>query len=59
MAIELSYDIKLKSNESKLTKHADICKDCVKEKGILQILANRDWQVWNKAGFKWEDPPKE
>jgi len=41
-----------------MTKPCDICAECVKEKGILDILANIAWKSWNQGSRSWEKPQK-
>jgi len=51
-----AYELKLKRNETKLTKSADVCHNCIKEKGILEHLAEAKWRKWNQKTFSWEVP---
>ncbi len=55
---ENSYGIKLRNNDTGLTKPADICADCCKAKGILDILGNIAWKEWNQSGRSWKTPQK-
>jgi hypothetical protein len=34
----------------------DMCHDCVKSKGILDIMSAIAWKNWNKATFAYETP---
>ena len=51
-----SYELKLRKSDTGLTKSADVCHDCIKEKGFLDILANRAWKKWNQTSKKWVTP---
>lgn len=55
---ESSYEMKLRSNESKMTKAIDVCHDCVTDKGILEIMSSFAWKEWDNKSRSWVKPQK-
>jgi len=41
-----------------MTKPVDICADCCKAKGILDLLANIGWKSWDQGSRSWRTPQK-
>lgn len=39
-----------------MTKSIDICNDCAKEKGILDLMSKFSWKMWNQASKSWVKP---
>ncbi len=39
-----------------MTKSADVCHDCAKDKGILDIMSGMSWKVWNQSSKTWVKP---
>ena len=55
---ENSFEIKLRNNDTKMTKPCDICADCIKQKGFLDVLANIGWKTWDNSTRSWKTPQK-
>lgn len=39
-----------------MTKNIDVCHDCAKVKGILDLMAKFSWKVWNASSKSWVKP---
>jgi len=48
------YELKIRKNDTGLTKIVDICHDCLTAKGILDFMAAATWKKWK--GGKWTTP---
>ena len=51
---ENAYELKLRKNDSGLTKNCDVCHNCAK--APLEMLSRRDWKKWNQKQGKWLIP---
>ena len=48
------YELKIRKNDTGLTKIVDICHGCLNGKGILDMVAGATWKKWK--GGKWTTP---
>lgn len=51
---DVTYELKLRNNDTRLTKVIDICFPCNNEKGITELLAGIPNRKWNQDSKKWE-----
>lgn len=56
VSVESSYELKLRNPETRLTKNMDLCHNCAKEKGVLDLMATSKWKQWNQATKQWTTP---
>lgn len=55
---ENSSELKLRNNDTKMSKIVDICAGCIKGKGILDLLGNIAWKSWDQTSRSWKIPQK-
>lgn len=48
------YELKVRKNDTGLTKIIDTCHACLQGKGVLDMIAAARWKKWK--GGKWTEP---